>query len=270
MSDVSTKIKEYENSTRSYLPLKSYTIIRIDGKAFSTYTDGFETPFDEDFIEMMNETAKKLCEEIQGVKMAYVQSDEISLVLTDFDKENTNLWFDGNIQKIASVSASIATQAFNFSQLKYMFRDALQKEIDIHVSAILADCISQANFDSRTFSIPSFNEVVDYFILRQKDAVKNSISMVAQSLFSHKQLEGKNSDEKKEMIKTQGVDWNIFPNGQQRGRIVLKKESQKEAINKKTQKISIVTRKSWEVEDAPLFYTKQGTEILRINIPQKK
>lgn len=266
---VKNKIKEYEDQTRNYIPTKSYTIIRIDGKAFHTFTEGFDFPFDEEFIKMMNESAKKLCEEIQGVKIAYVQSDEISLVLTDFDKETTNLWFDGNIQKIASVSASIATQAFNFSLLKYIFKRSSEKEKEIHISAILADCISQAHFDSRVFSLPSINDVFDYLILRQKDAIKNSISMVAQSLYSHKELEGKNSDQKKEMIGLKGIDWNRFPLGQQRGRIVIKKESLKEVINKKTQKISVVTRKSWETEDAPLFFKDEGITILEKNIPKK-
>ena len=103
----------YENRFRHHLPRRSYTILRVDGKAFHTYTRGCERPFDFALMEDMDFTAKAMCEQIQGCKLAYVQSDEISLVLTDFDTLQTDAWFDGNIQKMVSISAAIATAEFN-------------------------------------------------------------------------------------------------------------------------------------------------------------
>ena len=155
----------YESRTKSLLPRRTYTIIRIDGKAFHTYTRGLERPFDDKLINDMDETAKYLCKNIQGAKFAFVQSDEISVLLTDFDKLQTSAWFDGSIQKITSISASLATAKFN----------------ELRPNKI-------ALFDSRTFTIPSNVEVENYFIWRQQDTVRNSISSVAQSLYSSKEL----------------------------------------------------------------------------------
>jgi tRNA(His) guanylyltransferase len=192
---------QYEDRTRYFLPRRTFTIIRLDGKAFHSFTRGFERPYDRTLMAWMDYTAQVLCEEIQGVKMAYVQSDEISLLLTDFDKITTSAWFDGNIQKIVSVSASIATTAF--------------------AEKNLGD--RKANFDSRVFTIPDRTEVENYFVWRQQDAVRNSISMTAQSLYSHKQLEGKNITEQQEMCFQKGVNWNDMPDGFKRGRMVVPK-----------------------------------------------
>jgi hypothetical protein len=158
------RMKEYyENRTKTYLPRRTYTLIRIDGKAFHTYTKGLNRPFDDQLMDDMDETAIYLCKNIQGAKLAFVQSDEISILLTDFDKLQTSAWFDGNIQKITSVSSSLATAKFN--------------ELRPNKLAL---------FDSRVFTIPSKVEVENYFIWRQQDTVRNSISSVAQSLYSSK------------------------------------------------------------------------------------
>ena len=166
----------YENRTRNFLPRRTYTIIRVDGKAFHTYTRGLETPFDGKLVSDMDETACYMCKNVQGAKFAFVQSDEISILLTDFDSLTTDAWFDGNVQKMASVSSSLATAKFN---------------------ALRPDKI--ALFDSRVFSIPSTVEVANYFIWRQQDATRNSISSVAQSMFSHSELENKNTNQMQEM-----------------------------------------------------------------------
>src|ERR1035437_8177555 len=99
--------EQYENRTKFLLPRRSYVILRLDGVAFHTYCKKFKKPFDDDFIEDMNETAKFLCSKIQGAKFAFVQSDEISILLTDFENIATAAWFDNEVQKIVSVSASI-------------------------------------------------------------------------------------------------------------------------------------------------------------------
>jgi len=197
--------KQYENRTRYFLPRRTYTIIRLDGKSFHTFTKGMEKPFDIGLILVMNETAKYLCENIQGTQFAYVQSDEISILLTDFTTITTDAWFDGQIQKIASVSASMASAKFN-DEIKKTF--VTPKGL--------------AFFDSRVFTIPDPTEVENYFIWRQKDAVRNSISMYAQSLYSHKELNGKSQINMHDMIHEKGKNWNDLSDGCKRGRIIIK------------------------------------------------
>jgi len=198
--DLSIRMKEfYENRTKMFLPRRTYTLIRIDGKAFHTYTKGLDVPFDEKLISDMDETACYLCKNIQGAEFAFVQSDEISILLTDFKTLTTDAWFDGNIQKMVSISASLATAKFN----------------ELRPNKI-------ALFDSRVFTIPSNVEVENYFIWRQQDTVRNSISSVAQSLYSHKELNNKNVSDMQEMCFTKGVNWNDLPVKQKRGRLIVK------------------------------------------------
>jgi tRNA(His) guanylyltransferase len=255
---------KFEDLTRYYLPKTGYTIIRLDGKAFHSFTKRFKRPFDDNFINLMNETTRQLCAEISGVKMAYVQSDEISLIISE-PKENTQLWFDGNIQKIASVSSSIATAHFNKYLIHYLIleSDRSDKEKLLDLSAYSADCLknSYAYFDSRVFSVPQLTDVFDYLILRQKDAVKNSVSMVAQSLYSHKVLDGKKTQEKIEMSKLKGIDWTTLPAGQQRGRVLIKRQVNKVGKNPSTGKDEISIRHEWRVEDSPIF--KKDVEYIK-------
>ena len=209
---------QYENRTRYFLPRRTYTIIRLDGKSFHTFTKSFNKPFDKDFINVMDKTAKYLCNDIQGAKIAFVQSDEISLLLTDFEKDTTDAWFDGNIQKIASVSASITTAKFNREmQLLHLINNkSLHPEYDIFDKSTIAF------FDARVFTIPDPVEVENYFIWRQKDAVRNSLAMHAQSLFSHKELNGKSQVDMHDMIHEKGENWNSLPDGFKRGRTIVK------------------------------------------------
>lgn len=214
---LSVRQKEfYEKRTRTYLPRRTYTIIRIDGKAFHTYTKSLNKPFDEDLIEAMDSTAIYLCKNIQGAKLAYVQSDEITIVMTDFDTLQTDAWFDGEVQKIVSVSASMATREFN------RVRIIQQLANGIDIKYILNGKL--AEFDSRVFTIPFKEEVLNNIIWRQRDCVRNSISSVAQSLFSHTLLTGKNQSDMQEMCFEKGVNWNDFPEKQKRGRVIVKKQ----------------------------------------------
>lgn len=214
---LSVRQKEfYEKRTRTLLPRRTYTIIRIDGKAFHTYVKGLNKPFDEDLIEAMDSTAIYLCKNIQGAKLAYVQSDEITIVMTDFDTLQTDAWFDGEVQKIVSVSASMATREFN------RVRIIQQLANGIDIKYILNGKL--AEFDSRVFTIPFKEEVLNNIIWRQRDCVRNSISSVAQSLFSHTLLTGKNQSDMQEMCFEKGVNWNDFPEKQKRGRVIVKKQ----------------------------------------------
>jgi tRNA(His) guanylyltransferase len=194
---------KYEDRTRYYLPARTYTIIRIDGKAFHNFTKTCAKPFDYDLMGAIDATAVGLVKQIPGSKLAYVQSDEISILITDFDTVETEAWFGGNIQKIASVSASIATSEFR----KY--------------------CTTSANFDSRVFTIADPMEVENYLVWRQKDAVTNSIQMAARAVLSHKELDKKNNSEIQEMLfREKGINWSEYPAKAKRGRIVLYKNGE--------------------------------------------
>ena len=182
----------------------------------------------------MDETACYLCKNIQGAKMGFVQSDEISILLTDFDKLQTDAWFDGNIQKMVSISASLATAKFN---------------------ALRPDKI--ALFDSRVFTIPNYTEVENYFIWRQQDTVLNSISSVAQSLYSPKELFKKHAGDMQEMIFQKGINWNNYPVKQKRGRLIVKETYDKDGAD----------RTRWVSVDAPDFNKeREDLELIPINI----
>ena len=198
--DLGTRMKtQYEKRFRHYLPRRTYTILRVDGKAFHTYTRGCAKPFDTDLMNSMDHTAMEMCKNIQGAAFAYIQSDEISILLTDFNKITTDAWFDGNIQKMTSVGASMASTYFNQTRAN-----------------------PTAIFDARVFIIPDPIEVENYFIWRQKDAVRNSIQMLAQSMYSHKELHGKNSNMLQDLIHAKDLNWNDCDVREKRGRIVFK------------------------------------------------
>lgn len=223
---LSDRMKEcYENRSKTYLTRKVPVIIRIDGKAFHTFTKGFKKPYDAVFHTAMNETAKYLCKNIQGCKMAYTQSDEISLLLTDFETPTTDAWFDYAVQKMTSISASMATFAFNksFSGLICKIKEENIKNTEYLETLLRAREIG-AFFDARCFSIPK-EEVTNYFIWRQQDATRNAIQMLGQTYFTHKTLEGQNNDMIQDMLMTQrGINFNDMPSEFKRGVCIVKKQ----------------------------------------------
>jgi tRNA(His) 5'-end guanylyltransferase len=198
------RMKSYEAVTRFFVTPRSYAIIRIDGCHFHTFTRGCEKPFDERLRLAMINTMAHLVKDIQGVKFGYHQSDEISLLLTDFDSISTTAWYSGNVQKIASVSASQATANFNL-----FYADALG--VERHHTL--------ATFDARVFVLPNATEVMNYFLWRIQDAERNSISGLAQSLYSQKQLNGVKKDQLKALSKDKGHDWDQLDYWNKRGTI---------------------------------------------------
>jgi len=243
------RMKDHEHRTRILLPRRTNTMIRLDGKAFHTFTKGFKRPFDTDLMNIMNQTALETCSTIQGAKFAYVQSDEITILVTDYE---TDAWFDGNIQKMTSISASYATSAFNAHYGKYIY-DQNPSEFDPLK-------VKKANFDSRVWTLADPNEVINVLIWRQQDCVKNSISMAAQSMFSQKELQNKHSDDMQEMMWQKGVNWNDYTVGEKRGRFIEKISTQKdiEYIDKRTGEKHIkegVIRSKWKVVEPPTFST---------------
>jgi tRNA(His) 5'-end guanylyltransferase len=205
------RMKQYEEVNLHYLTRRMPLIIRVDGKAFHGFTkrSGFQKPFDEDFAMAMVDTGKGLLEEIQGSKLAYIQSDEISILATDYENIDTQTWFEKNLQKIVSISASIATICFNKC---FIFLNLKAPEI--------SDC---GLFDSRAFVLPK-EEVCNYFIWRQNDCTRNSIQGLGQANFSHKEMSGLNNEQVQEkLFKEKGINWNNIDIWKKRG-ICLYKE----------------------------------------------
>lgn len=220
------RMKSYEGVSRNFLTRRLPVILRLDGKAFHTFTRGMERPFDEILIRAMQETAKFLCENIQGCKLAYTQSDEISLLLTDYENIDTSAWFDNNIQKMVSISASMATLKFNeiFRKEVNALGYKADESGDYDYYSKLKPKIDKAMFDSRAFTLPK-EEVVNYFIWRQNDAIRNSIQMVGQANFSHKELHKKSCDDIQEMLfSLKGINWNDIPVNQKRGTCIIKEQ----------------------------------------------
>jgi tRNA(His) 5'-end guanylyltransferase len=269
------RMKDHEGRTRFFLPKRIFGLLRVDGKAFHTYTKGCRKPFDEELMEDMNRTAQYLCDNIQGARFGYVQSDEITIMFTDYFDYKTELWFDGNIQKISSISASLATAKFNQLRTErllskswnsYVYGRGQEDEpffLNWDFTASLGN-VKLAQFDSRVWSLSLINEAMNTFIWRQKDAVRNSIQMVAQSLYSQKELSGKNGNQQQELIYQKGINWNDFPAGQKRGRMIVKRqemvesttqaflkanEEQKQQFITRGEKIYIV-RDKWVIDDA--------------------
>lgn len=217
------RMKGYENVWRHVLPEHMPTIIRIDGRAFHNLTRGLSKP-SYVFEDIMNCTTIQLCREISTVKMAYVQSDEISLLLHPYETFETQSFFKNNIQKIASVSASIATRSFILEVIK---RDLLKDLIkngsvsEKNDFTIILGKIDKVSFDSRVFAVPEC-EVVNYFLWRQNDATRNSIAMHAQQMFSPNQLNGKNKNQQIEMMEKKGFHWNKISTNLKRGRCAIR------------------------------------------------
>lgn len=219
------RMKEnYENRAKTYLVRRMPVIIRLDGKAFHTFTKGLQRPYDKAFHYAMNQTMKYLCENIQGCKLGYTQSDEITLLLTDYDTLTTDAWFDNNVQKICSVSASMATMAFNkffadaYYQLEEDFFEAWNFSDSEHrYLEVLSKKLYAAMFDSRCFNIP-IEEVTNCFIWRQQDATRNAIQMLGQCNFSHKELQGKSCNDIQDMLMLQkSINFNGMPTEFKRG-----------------------------------------------------
>lgn len=239
------RMKCYENVSRQSLTRRTPVIIRVDGKAFHTLTRGMDRPWDARLVGWMHEAALSMCTHIQGARLAYVQSDEISVLLVDYQSLETQAWLDNGIQKMASVSASIATMAFNRAD----------------------GSPGNALFDSRVFNLPR-EEVTNYFIWRQQDATRNSIEMLGQAHFSHKQLHGVNCDQIQEKLwQEHGINWNDTPTWLKRGACVVRE----------TISIGDTMRSKWKVDyEIPVFtksreYTERYVQNeLSSSIEQKR
>jgi tRNA(His) 5'-end guanylyltransferase len=255
--DLGKRMKEfYEQVPKTKLVRRMPVAIRIDGKAFHTFTRGFKKPFDDLLMETMQQTTKYLCENIQGCVLGYTQSDEITLILVDYKNLNSSAWFDYEVQKMCSISASMATMFFNkyFRQKldeihedmmeAWNVPDGMYKLIETYEKAI----DKGAMFDARVFNIPK-EEVTNLIYWRQLDATRNSIQMVGQANFSHKELQGKSCNEIQDMLMTQkGINWNNYLCSQKRGTCVIKQDMIKLVDG------NLTTRSEWFVDlTTPVF-----------------
>jgi tRNA(His) 5'-end guanylyltransferase len=214
-------------------------------------------------MDDMDRTAEYLCQNIQGAKFASVHSDEISILITDYDDIDTHAWFDGNLQKMASIAASLATAKFNQLRMARACFDYVIKE-DAPIYKDDIEGFKLAMFDARVFQIPYQEEVFNYFIWRQQDATRNSISSVAQTNFSAKELNGKKTSDMQDMLMLEkGINWNDFSPREKRGTLIRKVE--RHFVRKdidpiddgKTYAIdkgNIYTRNVWEADpETPIF-----------------
>lgn len=243
--DLDVRMKTYEYVTRNHLVRKMPVIIRVDGKAFHTFTRGFDKPFDEVIVLSMQDTMKYMCENIQGCVLGYCQSDEITLVLVDYKTAESSAWFDGNVQKICSISAAMATLAFNRALI---LNSKHQRKYD--------DKLLRAMFDSRVFNIPK-EEVCNCLIWRQNDAERNSVQALGQAHFSHKALQGKSRSQVQDMLVQQkGVNWNNLPAHLKRGCCCVK---QRYVLNEGTENECV--RNRWVIDNEIPIFTKDRSYI---------
>ncbi len=233
------RMKGYEEATRAVLPRRTHTLIRVDGRAFHTLLRDASKPYDPEVIACMDEVGHQLCDQISGTVFAFTQSDECSVLLTDFEAPGTQPWFGGNLQKMTSIAASVATATFND-----------------HYGPCRTG--RRAYFDARVFTVPDPVEVANYFLWRQRDCVRNSITMAAQAKFSHRQLHGVGTNEMQELLFAEhGINWNDYPDGCKRGRVTTRQTGERPVnyIDKRSDERVETTavRSWWETTPAPHF-----------------
>lgn len=230
-------MKELEKEYRTYLPKKSYAVLRVDGKGFSKYTKGLEKPFDQKFTIDMQDTAKYLAENIDGALFAYTQSDEISVVFSDLSGENTEWWLGGQVQKLVSITAALATAKFNSAR-----NDG-----------------KLAVFDARVHHLDGEEGVLAYVQWRQEDAMKNSVGMMASHHFSHRQLEGVSTTERINMLFRLGVNWCVLPTAFRQGSLVRRvlRDKSTTFVQGGVEKTIEFQRREWEIMGAPEFTTTE-------------
>ena len=245
-SDLDKRMKNYEAISKIKLMRRTPVIIRIDGRAFHTFTQNLRKPFDTILMETMQETTKYLCENIPGCVLGYTQSDEISLVLIDYDTLDKSAWFDYEVQKMCSVVASMATMKFNkiFSnKVDDAWYALIFEEEEAYIEALIEAVDMGACFDTRVFNIPK-EEVTNYIYWRQADASRNSVQMVGHANFTEEEMHKKSLSAIQDMLMTEkGINWNDFTVPQKRGTCAVKVPVDKNN-----------TKEKWVIDyDIPIF-----------------
>lgn len=245
------RMKQYEVPTRFVLPRRTYTIVRVDGRAFHTLLANADKPWDHDVLQSMHTTAQRTARALAGTALAYSQSDEISFVLQDFESDGTQPFFGGVVQKIASIAAATATAVFNREYAHYFDLDDEQYPV----------------FDARVFTIPDVVEVANYLVWRQRDAMRNSVMALAQSLFSHKDLQGESVRGMVQRLKLEkGVNWEVdVSQGLRQGFLTVKENY--DATPSDGDPLTLRTR--WVTREAELFKA-DGTGSLARLLPEPR
>ena len=277
--ELGKRMKEfYEAVPKTRLVRRTPVAIRIDGKAFHTFTRGFEKPFDEVLGRAMRETMKYLCENIQGCVLGYTQSDEITLILIDYKKLTSSAWFDYEVQKMCSIAASMATMAFNKFFIKEVEEWFSNQKPFTTETIRLYDLYrlkseTGAMFDARVFNIPK-EEVANLIYWRQLDATRNSIQMVGQANFSHSELQNKSCNIIQEMLfQERDINWNDFPTHLKRGACCVKSDvSVTFATEHEDGSVTTgaVERPHWEIDlEIPIF-KEEGRQYINRRILYKE
>ncbi len=240
----------------------SYVMIMLDGRSFSsTIKKYFKKPFDDTFISIMNETAIYLCEQIQGCKFAYVQSDEISLVVTDFETPETDAFFKYRLEKITSLCASIATSKFNqlmtIEAFNRVDKESFTKSDIINV----IETMRLHQFDCKAWNVPSYNDVYTWFLFRQSDCLRNSKQQTARTYLTHKECTGKKVDELINILKeTKDIDWDNFDDGKRYGRFIFK-----ETVHMKSDEFGEFKRDKFIVHSGYILGDENGKKKFEIS-----
>lgn len=254
------RMKGYEACFDNKLPQRCPMVLRVDGKTFHTLTKKWKCmrPYDRDLQMSMRATMMELCKFISGSVIGYTQSDEISIVVRDDMSIATQPFLDKRIQKLCSIVASKATAAFNEDYRIYHAENFRSKD------SVSADLVyyPPAMFDCRVFVMPEY-EVQNYLVWRQQDATRNSIQMLGQSLYSHKELHGKNCSDLQEMCFQKGHNWDKLEVWQKRGACAVRKLE-----NKQRDGVSF-TRNVWVVDESIPVFTKDK-EYVYNNIKLEK
>lgn len=261
----------YENITRYYLTRRMPVIIRVDGRSFHTFTKGFKKPFDDILVKTMQDTMKYLCENIQGCVLGYTQSDEISLVLTDYAELTTDAWFGNNLQKMCSISASMATLAFNKAftrniskQSKRFYTEYLEEKDASYIETLEIAMSKGAMFDSRVFTIPK-EEVCNALIWRQQDATRNSIQSVGQANFSQKELHGKSCNDIQDMLMLQkGINWNDYSTTLKRGSCCIKADDSLTEYDEVGNICGYTERSKWVIDNEIPIFTQDRNYVEKL------
>lgn len=184
------KHKKFEGMYYHYFLPNIPIVVRLDGRAFHTFTKGLNRPFDERLSNMMIDTTIELVKQTHA-SIGYTQSDEITLVFSGSDQP----LFGGRQSKIETTLAAIASAKFN---------QLLMTTIPEKVSLL-------PTFDARAFQYPTKELAVESLIWRETDATRNSLTMLAHAHYSHKELQGKGFKAKHDMLHAVGVNWNDMP-----------------------------------------------------------
>lgn len=237
------RMKSFEQCFRTFIPTGMPIVLRLDGKSFHSYTKGCKRPIDENLVNCMNETVKYLCANLQGAQLGYVQSDEISILINNYTSLESQPVFGNSLNKILSISAGMASAFFTMNS-----------------ASIFNGVPKLAVFDSRLFVLPK-EEVNNSFLWRQQDCTRNSIQMLARSLYSHKELHNKNTSDLQELCFQKGINWNDLPTYQKRGRCIVKSKVTKECKDRKTGEMVLAERSEWKIDNEIPIFSKDPNYI---------